>query len=480
MAVKRTFYFYDLETSGVSPRSSRIMQFAGQRTDMDLKPIGEPHNMLIRLTDDILPEPDAILVTGITPQQTKADGISEAEFLKVFAAEISVPGTVFVGFNNVRFDDEFMRFLQYRNFYDAYEWQYKDGRGRWDLLDVTRMLRALRPEGVKWPVDSNGKATNRLQLLTDSNGLDHRHAHDALSDVEATIAWARLIQQRQPKLFRFLLELREKSAVAGVVKSGQPFVYSSGKYPSQFQKTTIVTVLADHPVRKDAVLVYDLRHDPAPFLRMSDSDLIKAWRWNPDETALRLPVKTLQFNRCPAVAPLSVLDQSSQERIQLTPRTARENLKKLAGSDLDAKVLKALEAMNKQQQQRLLEHDQSVDEQLYDGFIGDGDKKEQQVVQAADAKVIKDLKPQFKDERLKLLYPLYKARNFPRVLSADERAQWEHFCSQRLLGGKPSRAEKFFQRLAELAEAPGLTPERQFLLEELQLYGQNILPLADY
>src|SRR3954451_6528569 len=117
-----SFFFYDLETSGFDPRSARIMQFAGQRTDMDLKPIGEPVNVLIKLTPDVVPSPDAILITGITPQQTLADGLTEAEFMKLFYDEAVRPDTVFVGFNNIRFDDEFMRFMHYRNFYDAYEW----------------------------------------------------------------------------------------------------------------------------------------------------------------------------------------------------------------------------------------------------------------------------------------------------------------------------------------------------------------------
>ncbi len=304
--MKQTLFFYDLETSGFSPRSARIMQFAGQRTDLNLKAIGDPHNVLIKLTDEVLPDPDAILVTGISPQQTRADGLTEAEFLKLFQAEIATPGTIFVGYNSVRFDDEFMRFLQYRNFYDAYEWQYKDGRGRWDLLDVTRMMRALRPKGLKWPVDTSGKASNRLELLTNINNLEHSNAHDAMGDVLATIDLARLIRQHQPKFFNYLLELRDKQSVARVVNSGQPFVYTSGKYPSEFEKTTVVSVLAPHPNRKDAVLVYDLRHDPAPFLKLSTSQLVEAWRWQANPEALRLPVKTLQFNRCPAVAPLTV------------------------------------------------------------------------------------------------------------------------------------------------------------------------------
>ena len=151
--MQNTFFFYDLETSGLSARSDRIMQFAGQRTDMDLRPIGEPYNVLIALSDDTLPSPEALMVTGITPQKTVDEGYTEAQFVRMLTEEICTPGTIMTGFNSVRFDDEFMRHLLWRNFYDPYEWAWRDGRSRWDLLDVVRMTRALRPEGIEWPVD---------------------------------------------------------------------------------------------------------------------------------------------------------------------------------------------------------------------------------------------------------------------------------------------------------------------------------------
>jgi exodeoxyribonuclease I len=245
--VAASFFFYDLETSGFRPQKARVMQFAGQRTDLELRPIGEPVNILVKITDDILPDPDAVLVTGITPQMTLADGVTEAEFLKIFAEQVATPNTIIMGYNSVRFDDEFMRCLHYRNFYDPYEWQWQDGRSRWDLLDVVRMTRALRPEGIKWPFDLAGKPTNRLELITGLNKLNHAHAHDALSDVTATIEVARLIRNKHPKLFDYLLSMRDKKKVAELVDGGESFVYTSGKYSSDYEKTTVAVKVCDHP-----------------------------------------------------------------------------------------------------------------------------------------------------------------------------------------------------------------------------------------
>ena len=480
--MKSSFFFYDLETSGFSPRNARIVQFAGQRTDMNLQPIGEPVNMLIKLTPDVVPEPDAVLITGITPQQTLADGVTEAEFLKVFYEEVVQPNTIFTGFNSVRFDDEFMRFINYRNFYDAYEWHWQNGASRWDILDVVRMTRALRPDGIEWPFAPDGKPANRLELLSSVNKLEHSHAHDALSDVHATIAVADLVRSKQPDLFDYLLKMRDKKEVAALVSKGDPFVYTSGRYPSANLHTTVTVELTKHP-QDGSSLVYDLRHDPTPFLDMSVEELVEAWKFTRDPDVLRLPVKTIKFNRCPAVAPRGVIkDAETEERIGLSLADAAKHHKILKEhqSDFAAKVLKAvaqLDAKREQTQGALIDNQLTVDERLYEGFVGPRDKQLMSVVRAAKPDELSDLAGDFHDDRLKSMLPLYKARNYPSSLSPEEQVEWDEFCRLRLFeGGDESRLAKFFARLGELASGK-ISGEQQYLLEELQLYGQSIMPV---
>jgi len=478
-----SFFFYDLETSGFNPRSARTMQFAGQRTDLNLKPLGEPVNQLIKLTPDMLPEPNAVLVTGITPQQTLADGLTEVEFLKLFYDQVVQPNTIFVGFNSIRFDDEFMRFLNYRNFYDAYAWQWQDGCSRWDLLDVVRMTRALRPEGIKWPFAPDGKPANRLEFLTSVNKLSHDNAHDALSDVRATIAVAQLVRSKQPDLFDYLQGMRDKNKISTLATAGQPFVYTSGRYSSQNLHTTVVVLLTKHP-EQDAALVYDLRVDPTPFLDMSVEQLVEAWRFTKDPAALSLPVKTLKYNRCPAVAPLGVIkDSAVQERLSLPLATITKHLEILQKQRVGfaKKVLQAVARLDEERdrgQTALVVDELTVDERLYDSFVKDGDKQAMSVVRAAAPAELGNLTNGFHDDRLKQLLPLYKARNFPQALDATERATWDDFCHKKLLtGGDQSRLAKYFARLEELS-AGKPTGQEKYLLEELQLYGESIVPTA--
>jgi exodeoxyribonuclease-1 len=476
-----SFFFYDLETSGFHPREARIMQFAGQRTDLELRPIGEPVNELIKITDDILPDPDAVLITGITPQATLADGLSEAAFLPIFENEVATQGTIFLGFNSIRFDDEFMRALHYRNFYDPYEWQWQDGRGKWDLLDVVRMTRALRPEGIAWPFDIHGKPTNRLELLTGMNKLAHEDAHDALNDVQATIELARLVRNKQTKLFDYLFTMRDKQALIELTASGEPFVYTSGRYSSEHEKTTVAVQVCGHPSRSGCSFVYDLRHDPAEYKALSAEQLAEKWRWKKDSDEPRLPVKKLQYNHCPAVAPLGVLDAKSQARLQLDMTTIQKHLKSLRGMhDLPERLCAADELLAKKQQTSLVSTEKDVDGSIYDGFFDDQDKQSMRVVRAAEPQELSTLGLHFNDQRLETLLPLYKARNFPKTLSDEERAAWERYRSQKLLGGgKQSKLAKFAHRLQEIATAGQLTGHQEYLLEELKLYAESIMPETD-
>lgn len=469
----QTFFFYDLETSGLNPRQDRIMQFAGQRTDMNLEPIGDPYNLLVTLNDDTLPSPDALMVTGITPQKTVEEGYSEAQFAQMLSEEIFTPETIAVGFNNIRFDDEFIRHVLWRNFHDPYEWSWKDGRSRWDLLDVVRLTRALRPEGINWPLDDKGEPSNRLELITSANGIAHENAHDALADVTALIAVTKLIKQKQPQLYDYLLKMRDKKVVQQLVNMDdkKPFVYASGRYDKEFAKTTVAFPLTTS--RNGGVVVYDLRYDPTPFVELSTEELSKkifaSWEERQAEDFVKLPVKELQYNRCPAVAPLGVLEQGDGWRkISLSAEVVQQHQHILLNHPDFAEKLRTI-FENKPAFKKLPD----PEAQLYDGFLNDRDRIRVEAVRNADERELADFHPEFQDERLVPLLLHYKARNFPRSLSEDDLAQWETWRAQRLQAQLP----QFMASLQRLA--PTATDEQQFILQELQLWAEAVLPGSD-
>lgn len=466
----KTYYFYDLETSGFDPRQDRIMQFAGQRTDENFNSIGEPHNLLVIMNDDTLPSVGALMVTGITPQKTVDEGYSERDFCNIFMDEIATPDTMMVGFNNVRFDDEFMRAILWRNFHDPYEWAYSEGRSRWDMLDVIRMVRALRPDGIEWPV-VDGKATNRLELLSKANGIDHVSAHDALSDVEALIGITKLVADKQPKLFDWLLKLRDKNEIKKLVNldDPQPFVYTSGRYDATFEKTTVAYPLAE--AEHGNIYVYDLRQDPQEWVGYSDAELKKIMitpYTERTENYKPLPVKKLQYNRCPAVAPLGVLEvEEGWAKIGLDKQTLEAHLATLHKyPDFAMRVKTLLDAKPDYPPK------EDAESQLYDGFVGPRDKLRSETVRNASAEDLAKSSFTFDDNRLTELLARYKARNIPFAMSDQDRTAYEAYRNMRV----SAQSGKFLKEMQAFAIRSDLSSHQQYVLEELRLWFESVMP----
>ena len=303
-----TFFWHDYETFGIDTRRDAPAQFAGIRTDAELNEIGEPVMVYCKPPRDALPDPASCLITGITPQLCEAQGLNEAAFAQRVLDELGAPNTIGVGYNSLGFDDEVTRHLFWRNLIDPYGREWQNQCSRWDLFNVVRCAYALRPEGIQWPVKEDGRPSLKLEHLSAANGLVHEAAHDALSDVRATIALARLIRQRQRKLFDYCLSLRDKKEVQKVVggfgAQRRPFLHVSGRLDPQRGYTAVLWPLAPHPTNTNEVIVWDLAEDPQSLLGLSAQDIrarLFTKREDMPEGVTRLPIKSIHINQSPVV-----------------------------------------------------------------------------------------------------------------------------------------------------------------------------------
>ena len=477
--MSNTLYWHDYETSGVDPRRDRAMQFAGLRTDEDLNEIGEPLLIYCRPASDMLPQPEACLLTGITPQKALQEGLLEVNFIDRIHSELAQPGTCGVGYNTLRFDDEVTRNTLYRNFYDPYEREWKNGNSRWDLIDLVRMTYALRPQGIEWPQHEDGRPSFRLEQLTEANGIGHQAAHDALSDVRATIGLARLLKQRQPRLYDWLYQLRDKRrALAQLDLQGRkPVLHTTRMYPSELGCTSLVMPLLQQTSNKNSVLVYDLRHDPAEFLPMSTEQMReRLFTRNADlpEGTSRLPVKAVKVNKCPALAPLKVMDEAAAERIALDLNHCRRHWKAVQdepafierlGAAFDGRDMPAID---------------DVDQALYGGFLDNRDRDRLAQVRAATPQELAAGDFNFKDRRLPELLFRYRARNWPETLSEEEMQRWQDYRSRRLEqadGGGSLTLEQYGEIIARLRDERAEDPQAQQILDALEEWGGE---LAEY
>ncbi len=429
-----TFFWHDYETFGRVPRRDRPSQFAGVRTDAELKEIGSSVMQYCQPAPDFLPEPEACLLTGILPQTCLAQGLPEHEFAALIEAQLATPGTVGVGYNSIRFDDEVTRHLFWRNLIDPYEREYKNDCGRWDILDLLRVTWALRPEGISWPMREDGRPSFKLEDLTRVNGLTHAAAHDALSDVRATIAVARLVKTRQPKLWNFCLRLRKKDAVLNEIGVGRPFLHVSGMYGVECGCLALVWPLAPHPTNKNEIVVWDLRENPGELLTLNVLDLRTRMFSRADELpegVTRLPIKTIHVNKSPIViANLKTLSPEAAAKWGIDVEQGLRHAE--IAAQLAPKLARMWPAVFERPAR---EGPTDVDVDLYGGFLGDDDRRTLQRLCRMNEAQLADARPSFSDPRLDELLFRYRARNFPDSLDDAQRAQWREHCAHRLHDG---------------------------------------------
>ena len=464
---EETFVWYDLETFGLKPQYDRIAQFACQRTDMNLNPVADPEVIYCRLSADYIPDPKACLVTGITPQEVKEKGIPESEFIERINSIFSVPNTCVCGFNTIRFDDEMIRHALYRNFIDPYEREWRNGCTRWDIIDLVRACRDLRPEGIEWPVDANGKPVNKLTEITAANHIDQTGAHDAMVDVNATIAVARLIREKQPKLFNHYFELRKKKNVMNLVnlvqQKAQPLVLCAPEYSRSEGCTTIIAPLTPSADRESRILCFNLMKDPDALLCATP------------ETIRKTPgVFTVAINKSPFIAPIGTISNDMWHRLGLDKDLIMERFDKVckAGPKIIATLRNAPEP-------DYGDEISDVDYQLYcGGFFSDRDKAMFSLIRNCEpAKRLDYMSTRFDDPRVPQMLWRHVCRNYPELLEGEALAEWKSFASARLLQPLNNELNDIFfveRKIEENMADTTLDPDKKRILADLGAYCRSL------
>ncbi len=469
MSNNLSFLWHDYETWGVDPRRDRAAQFAAIRTDVNLEEIGEPINIYCKPNDDFLPNPESALITGITPQLTEQQGVGEASFFTQINDLFLQPGTCGVGYNSLRFDDELTRTGFFRNFIDPYAREWQNGNSRWDIIDLVRMTYALRPEDIEWPLGDNGLPSFRLELLTQANGISHEGAHDALSDVRATIAFAKLIKTKKPKLFDFYLKLRGKLEAGRVLnlREQKTVLHISGMYPTEMGCLSPIIPLMQHPVNSNEIIVYDLRKSPDTFLSMNSAEMAEnLYSKTVDlaEGVERIGIKGVHLNKSPALAPINTLTDERAAHWQIDWQQVERNRQQLLD---DSTLLNRLTELYQTHKKEVAKGD--AESALYEGFINNNDRSLCNQILKKKPEQLADWTPAFDDERLKIIYPRYLARNWPHLLNAQQLQKWQGYCEARIIDGEfesTMTLAEYQNKLEQLASAD-LSEKHMHILKQL-------------
>ena len=469
-----TFYWHDYETFGVDPSKDRPSQFAGLRTDENLNVIGKPLVIYCQPQKDILPAPQACLITGITPQHALEHGLPEPQFIEAIHQQLALPGTCGVGYNSIRFDDEVSRYTLYRNFYDPYQREWKNGNSRWDIIDMMRLTRALRPDGIEWPDHEPGRPSFKLEHLTAANGIEHAAAHDALSDVTATIAMAKLVKQKQPRLFDYVVNNRGKKAIAEMLslQERKPFFHISGMLDKAHMCGAVMMPLAKHPTNNNGIICFDLSADPEALISLDAEEIQRrvftAAADLPEGTE-RIPLKVVHINKAPVVTTHKLIDEKAAARLDINMQRCEANWQRLNGVNLQTKLQQVFA-------EREFPAKVEAEQQLYEGFLPNSDKGLLDEVRRASAADFTAHSFHFADKRYNQMLFNYRARYFADSLSADEQKTWLESCKWRLTD-KTSGYLTLQQQATEIEELladSSLTDDKRAVLEALKAWAVTV------
>jgi len=474
----KTFYWYDYETFGLSPKVQRIAQFAGIRTDENLNILDE-HMFYCQPTHDCLPAPEACAVTGITPQLCEKNGLIEHEFIKKINKEFTTPETCIVGYNSIEFDDEYTRHTLFRNFLDPYAWHWQNGNSRWDILNVVRFCYAHKEEGsLKWVKNDKNRFGFKLDQLAPANNIEHTDAHDAMADVRATIGIAAIIKKSQPKLFDYALSLKDKKEVSKQVQILHPMLVTDSPWLFKSAFTRLVTAICYHPEYKDRAIIFNLNQDPEVLLELEVDELKKltfSKKVDLPKGINKLELKELVFNKSPmfVCSPNKDSFKFSPHHLEKFQINLDKCLKNLLYIQNNIKKIKEkVQSIYKTEGERAPSND--VDQSLYDNFISNKDRKICDEIQHLSVEQISSFKPNFEDRKLSKLFLNFKARNYPETLTEDEQEDWFEIVQSRIQSGENGYLsfENFEKSLNRLKEAD---PSRSNLWQQLEEYADRML-----
>jgi len=462
---RNTFLWYDLETYGLNPRYDRIAQFAAQRTDMNLNPVGPAVILYGKVSDDYLPDPLACLITGITPED-HPEALSEYELALRINEEFSEPYTVVCGFNNIRFDDEMVRSLLYRNLLDPYEREWKDGCSRWDILDLVRAAYDFRPAGIEWPVKNKdtGNPVFKLTELTQANHIDQTGAHDAMVDVNATIAIARLIKEKQPKLFSYAFKNRTKEAVKNKIQTpmGTPILYTASQFTNPNGCTAMVMPITPSVEQGNTIFCFDLSKDPTQLLSAP-----------PEKIPQCEGFCKIATNRCPFVTQINLNFPGAEALVKMGIDWGEcfHRYQMLRNEDSLIPKLRSLASDDEFQAVN------DTDFQIYNGFFSNDDKGQFDVIHNTKPEDMLGLNIKFSDVRIPEMLFRHVCRNWPEKLTAVQQQKWKSFCANRLLnppGNVKVNWDFFNRKIDENLQSKNIEPKQKAVMMKLKKYGEEV------
>jgi exodeoxyribonuclease I len=303
------FVFYDTETTGLSKSFDQIVQFAAIHTDAEFN-ILERFEIRSKLLPFVIPSPYALRVTKMTIERLHhPDTPSHYDMVRAIIAKMTEwSPAIILGYNSLGFDEKLLQQAFYQTLHNPYMTLFH-GNSRGDVLSLVQAASELEPGCLNIPTNDNGKAIFKLDKLAPANGFDHVNAHDALSDVEATIHMCRLIQDNAGDVWNRFQRFSRKAAVLDFVGEDEPFLISENFFGNA--KHTPVLRIGQDAQNAGVSLCFDLTQNLSDFRNLTDAQLQAKLASSPR------PLKKVKANAAPILTPLDDVPDHIFEALSL-------------------------------------------------------------------------------------------------------------------------------------------------------------------
>lgn len=461
------YLFYDLETTGTDQYFDQIVQFAAVKTDSEFNQVDDPINILCQPRRDVIPSPGAFRTTCIDIEDLQKNGITEFEVShKVNELFVGEGHQCIVGYNSKFFDDRRIQTLFYRNILDPYKWSWEYGNSKLDIYDLVKLAYAFseRVPDISWP-EVEGKLSLKLENLSEANDLAHDDAHDALSDVYATINIAKFIKSRNPKLLDYLLGQRDKHNARNLIRPSQTFFHCSSFYGADNKFLSCQELIGNHPTNKNVLICWNLSIDPIVTLTSSPEDVRENMYSKKDDRSFDVGFTEIKINQSPLIVPFSSSVEITQDRdtIERHSKIIKTNKEKLRS--IVSEVYRREMPIG------------DVDTNLYAGdYFGDRDRDDKSI-----SKFMKDptnAKVGWKTERFNELFTRLRWRNFPDKLDDIEKAQYREYLQKKYHGkesGLGMNYDEYKSELGEILGEGGLSDKQNRILRNLDEYVEGLM-----
>lgn len=344
--------WYDTETTGIRKDYDQIIQLASVQTDEDLNIIkGSESNLISKLKPDIIPHPKAFLTHKLDLDEIQKHGISEMEMAQKVHKRLMNGNICLSGYNTMAYDDEMLRRLFFRMLHDPYEHEFKNFNSRFDAFKLVELCHAFSPEVLSWPLNDKGEISLKLELLSKANGITHENAHEAISDVYATIDLVRIIKNANPKVYDYLHGLKNKAYAKSILSNQTPVGYASGLFGKENNRWSLVLPMIADKVNANQIICIDLRHDPSILMELSPEEIshfIFTRSADLPADAPKLPVLTIACNKLPPIVESQALINKAAERNDLDLDKCHKHAEMLANNKELKKKLQDAFSYNKE------------------------------------------------------------------------------------------------------------------------------------